>query len=53
MLGFIPIEVFSNNVEELVQKGIMITMDFTVAIQEVNNAPANTGGPENATKEGA
>jgi hypothetical protein len=53
MLGFIPIEVFSNNVEELVQKGIMITMDFTVAIQEVNNAPANTGGPENVTKEGA
>jgi hypothetical protein len=53
MLGFIPIEVFSDNVEELVQKGIMITMDFTVAIQETNNPPTNTGGSENATKEGA
>ncbi len=53
MLGFIPIEVFSNNVEELVQKGIMITMDFTVAIQEVNNTPSNAGGPENVSKEGA
>lgn len=53
MLGFIPIEVFSDNVEELVQKGIMITMDFTVAIQETNNPPTNTGGSTNATKEGA
>jgi hypothetical protein len=31
----------------------MITMDFTVAIQEVNNTPSNTGGPENVAKEGA